>query len=146
MVNQLPCDAPQRAGLKRSVLPEKDEQCPRSLRVRRSLTMSRPEGSAVKRASPWTSVSSVSPPPPTVAEFDGALVARGLEPEKSLVYSSTWTLKGSPGRAVAGAVMSSGSPSKQPLLAPPHAAAMRISSPSCGVKPQMPVDAGTLLT
>ena len=49
MVNQLPCDAPQRAAWKRSVLPEKYEQCPPSLRVRRSLTMSRPDGSAVTR-------------------------------------------------------------------------------------------------
>src|SRR3954447_3343415 len=228
MENHDPCDAPHREGRKRSVLPEKYEQCPASLRVRRSLTISRPEGSGVtlparlrgpcpaanrwpettlvtaasgpcvsrlpqlpsrplvwqavvpqkpsapslmqtvassrmrpplvavrtmgprwskvKSTSPLTSVSSCFPPPPTIAEFDGALLARGDGPEKSLVYSSTWAVKGTPGRAVAGAVMSRGSPSKQPVVAPPHAAARRISSPSCGVTPQMPVEAGTLLT
>src|SRR3954454_7851105 len=228
MENHDPCVAPQRDRRKRSVLPEKYEQCPPSLRVRRSLTVSRPEGSGVtvparvrgprpaayrwpektlvtagsgdcalrlpqlpsrllvwqavvpqkpsapslmqtvassrmrpplvavstmgprwskvKSTSPLTSVSSCFPPPPTIAEFDGALLARGDGPEKSLVYSSTWAVNGTPGRAVAGAVMSRGSPSKQSLVAPPQAAATRTSSPSCGVKPQMPVDAGTLLT
>src|SRR4051794_18734806 len=46
MANHLPWPAPQRAGRKRSLLPEKYEQRPRSLRVRRSLTASRPEASA----------------------------------------------------------------------------------------------------
>src|SRR5947199_9816621 len=81
MPNHLPFDAPQRAGRKRSNLPEKYEQRPGSLRVRRSLTMNRPAGSpatvpcSVRGPRPWAKT---WPSAIVVIEACGAVVSRSV--------------------------------------------------------------------
>src|SRR4051794_18448616 len=81
MPNHLPFDAPQRAGRKRSNLPEKYEQRPPSLRVRRSLTMCRPAGSpatvpcSVRGPRPWAKT---WPSGIVVIDACGAVVSRSV--------------------------------------------------------------------